>query len=204
MAAKKKFQRKLPIGVKLIHFDIHKDDRGAFTEIFREEWKTGMKPVQWSVAISQARVLRGFHVHIKHTDYLILLSGHATFAFKDLRKKSKTFGLSCTVDVKGEKLSAFVIPPGVGHGFYFHKPSMHIYSVSSYWDRDDELGCFWADPALGIKWPKKTAHVSRRDATLPLLEELMKELYPKAKKEKKISRWSSRDHLSNFANSSAD
>lgn len=65
----------LPRGVALRPFTTHHDERGSFTEVFREEWDTGVRPVQWNAVSSEAGVLRGVHVHVRHDDYLILLRG---------------------------------------------------------------------------------------------------------------------------------
>lgn len=65
----------LPDGVALRQLRTHADYRGAFTEIFRFEWDTGVRPIQWNAVESAARTLRGVHVHPRHDDYLILLRG---------------------------------------------------------------------------------------------------------------------------------
>ena len=76
------------------------------------------------------------------------------------------------VEMRGEDLSALLIPPGVAHGFYFHEPSLHVYAVSEYWEPADELGCHWADDGLGLRWPDPAPLISERDAALPPLSEL--------------------------------
>ena len=171
-------QTQLPFGVKYRALTMHKDDRGVFTEVFRAAWNTGIVPVQWNVVSSGAGVLRGVHVHLQHFDYLIIQKGRATIGLRDLRKGSPTEGMAEVLEMSGDELGALTTPPGVAHGFYFHEPSVHMYSVSHYWDLSDELGCHWADPALEIPWPIKEAHLSPRDASAQSLAELMKEIAP--------------------------
>jgi dTDP-4-dehydrorhamnose 3,5-epimerase len=166
----------LPQGVYVRSLVGHRDDRGCFTEVFRAEWDTGVAPVQWNVVESQAGVLRGVHVHLLHDDYLIILSGRASIGLKDLRRESPTAGLATVVELNGERLQALTIPPGVAHGFYFHEPSRHLYAVSRYFDRADELGCRWNDPELAIPWPITEAATSARDAAAPPLSVLVQEL----------------------------
>ena len=166
----------LPSGVSIIPLVMHRDERGYFTEIFRQEWSQGFEPVQWNLVSSQPGVLRGVHVHIRHTDYLIVAGGHATIGLKDLRDTSTTSGLACALDIRGDELVAIVTPPGVAHGFYFHEPSAHIYAVSNYWDKADELGCHWKDPDLDIPWPINEARLSERDAKAQTLENLLTEM----------------------------
>ncbi len=161
------------VGAELLPMQMHRDDRGIFTEIFREEWGTGVSPVQWNVVRSAANVLRGVHVHVKHADYLVLVDGRATVGLRDLRPGSPSENVATTVGMNAEELAALVTPPGVAHGFYFYEPSCHIYSVTHYWDMADELGCRWDDPALEIQWDiEGEPRISQRDVALPPLSGL--------------------------------
>ena len=155
---------------------MHHDPRGAVTEVFRESWETGIAPVQWNVVRSEAGVLRGVHVHVRHDDYLILLDGRALVGLRDLRPHSPTSGRTCLFEMRGDELAALTIPPGVAHGFYFPEAAVHLYAVSEYWDPADELGCHWADPALEIPWPAEPAILSTRDAAAPPLSVLLRQL----------------------------
>jgi dTDP-4-dehydrorhamnose 3,5-epimerase len=161
---------------------MHADDRGTFTELFRQSWFTDRCPmnplnlVQWNAVHSRANVLRGVHVHLRHADYVTVVSGHAVFGLCDLRPGSPTYALRAMFEIDGTNITAVMIPPGVAHGFYFREPSVHVYAVSHYWDVDDELGCHFADPNLALDWPTSTPHLSPRDAGLPSLAELMERL----------------------------
>jgi len=166
----------LPQGVSLRSLQTRHDERGSLTELFRASEVAGIDVVQWNYSESKARVLRGVHVHVKHADYLILLRGHATIGLRDLRIGSPTESMIALVEMQGTRLHALIIPPGVAHGFYFHEPSAHVYAVSEYWDKQDELGCRWADPELGINWPDVAPLISERDAALPSLRELIESL----------------------------
>lgn len=166
----------LPGGVNLLPLEMHLDERGSLTELFRTSWKTAVDVVQWNYVASERAVLRGVHLHITHWDYLVLLSGHATIGLRDLRQDSTTEGMTALIDLHGSDPCALVIPPGVAHGFYFNQPSTHVYAVSEFWDQQDELGCHWADPALEIDWPNAAPVISARDAALPSLRELVESL----------------------------
>lgn len=117
-------------------------------------------------------MLRGVHAHLHHADYLTVPLGRATIGLRDLRPSSRTYGSSTMVELGDTHPAALVIPPGVAHGFYFHTPSLHVYAVSCYWDRADELGCRWDDPALEIDWPSRPRLVSERDAALGTVADL--------------------------------
>ena len=166
----------LPHDVLLTPLGPHRDDRGTFTELFREAWPTGVRPVQWNAVDSEAGVLRGVHVHPRHDDYLTVIRGAVEVGLRDLRAGSPSAGAAACVALTAERPAAISIPHGVAHGFYFPRASTHVYAVSHYWDPADELGCRWDDPALGIPWPQGEARISERDAALPPLAELLTEL----------------------------
>jgi len=168
----------LPSGVKLQPLRTHNDHRGAFTEIFRENWNAGVAPVQWNVVTSEPGVLRGVHVHHTHDDYLLISHGRAQIGLQDLRRGSPTEGLAAVVEMRGDAMEALTIPRGVAHGFYFIEPSMHIYAVSHYWNEEDELGCAWNDPALDIPWTPEIPILSERDRNAGSLAEMMRRLEP--------------------------
>ena len=166
------------MGVRISPLDEHRDFRGSFTEVFRSEWATGLSPVQWNFVRSAPGVLRGVHVHHRHSDYLVLLEGRMTLGLRDLRRESPTRDLATTVTLEGNRLSSVTIPRGVAHGFLFHEPSLHLYAVSHAWDPGDELGCHWRDPDLGLRWSVEEALISPRDAGLPPLRALLDSLEP--------------------------
>ncbi|WP_339833101.1 dTDP-4-dehydrorhamnose 3,5-epimerase family protein [uncultured Parvibaculum sp.] len=67
------------------------------------------------------------------------------------------------------------IPTGVCHGFYFPEPSILVYSVTSYWSPDDELGCAWNAPELGLDWPVRNPVLSPRDRTAGSYQQMLDE-----------------------------
>ena len=162
----------LPAGVEVYRLKPHSDERGAFTEVFRDSWGLPVAPAQWNVVRSEENVLRGVHVHWRHADYLTVAAGRATIGLHDLREDSPTDGLGATVELTPTEPAALMIPTGVAHGFYFHEPSVHVYAVSHEWDPADELGCRWDDPTLSIAWPCDAPHISDRDRALGSLGEL--------------------------------
>jgi len=162
--------------VILCPLQTHSDDRGSLTEIFRATWSDAPAFVQWNFVRSYAGVLRGIHGHVVHADYLILLQGTATIGLKDLRPHSPTENRAAVVKLDEHELRGLTIPPGVAHGFYFHADSLIVYGVTDYWTAEDELGCRWDDPELGIDWPTASADISPRDALLPPLSVFRKQI----------------------------
>jgi dTDP-4-dehydrorhamnose 3,5-epimerase len=158
-------------GVVRFPLERHGDDRGTFVEIFRNRWFGEFEPVQWNFLRSAGDVLRGFHCHVHHTDLLAMIDGTMILGLKDLRTDSPTHDVSLTL-VLDPTTELVMIPPGVGHGFYFPEPAMLVYAVSHEWCTDDEMGCRWDDPALGIDWRAEDPTISERDRTAGSLDEL--------------------------------
>jgi dTDP-4-dehydrorhamnose 3,5-epimerase len=154
----------------------HADERGIFTEIFRESWVPSPRFVQWNAVTSRAATLRGVHVHRQHADYLVLISGHLWLGLADLRSGASREGQRALIEITATEPMAVAIPPGVAHGFLFGTDSIHVYAVSEYHAATDELGCRWDDPDLGLVWPIVPSHVSTRDRQLPTLRALCAKL----------------------------
>jgi dTDP-4-dehydrorhamnose 3,5-epimerase len=168
-------------GVKLTKLARCDDSRGSVMEIYREVAAVE-RSVQWNVYWSAEGVLRGMHSHIRHTDYLILLEGEAFIGLKDVRPDSPSNGCTAHFEISSTDPCRLTIPPGVTHGTYFPAASILLQGLSGYWDPDNELGCRWDDPELGIEWPCVAPRISRRDDALPafgVLAEAMREALAK-------------------------
>ncbi|HWW62926.1 MAG TPA: dTDP-4-dehydrorhamnose 3,5-epimerase family protein, partial [Thermoanaerobaculia bacterium] len=147
----------------------HADERGSLTEIFRKSWDARAEPLQWNLLVSNARVLRGMKMHPVHTDVVVLVTGRALLVLRDFRHDSPTFRATESMAMEAGA-DAFVIPPGVGHAFYFFAASALLVGVSNYWDVDDELGCQWSD--IDVDWPDREPLVSPNDLAQPSAEAL--------------------------------
>jgi dTDP-4-dehydrorhamnose 3,5-epimerase len=113
------------------------------------------------------------HVHLRHTDYLVLVDGAMFLGLCDLRAHSPTFQARASIRLSDERLQAIEIPPGVAHGFYFSERSVLLYGTSHFYDPSDELGCRWDDPPLAIAWPAADPVVSPRDRELGSFADLL-------------------------------
>lgn len=141
------------------------DARGTLTEIYRESWNLGCRAVQVNAVTSEANVLRGVHVHVRHTDHFVLVSGTIVLGLHDLRPWSPTAGGATMIRCDGAHPQAVIIPTGVAHGFYSAAPTFLIYGASDYFDPLDEIGCRFDAPELGLAWPTATPALSERDGT---------------------------------------
>ncbi|MDH4113619.1 MAG: dTDP-4-dehydrorhamnose 3,5-epimerase family protein, partial [Actinomycetota bacterium] len=65
----------------MVDLETRDDPRGAFTEVFRQEWfPDAPAMVQSNLSRSRAGVLRGLHFHRQQADYWCLLEGTAFVA----------------------------------------------------------------------------------------------------------------------------
>ena len=173
---------KLPKGVRGRVLVPNADARGSFTEFFCDSWQTGFDPVQWSVVKSSAGVLRGMHLHRRHDEFFLLVSGRCCVGLRDLRPGSITETVYCLLEFSEVEYVFVTFPRGILHGWYFFEDSVHIQGISneeySRYHIDDNLGCHWSDPALEIPWPEIPTIVSERADQFPHLATLLETVYP--------------------------
>lgn len=162
-------------GVSAALLEVHVDERGSFTEYFSTCRDNGLDAVQWSVVTSRPGVLRGMHLHRRHDEYFAVISGHASVGLHDLRPGSPTYGQAALYDVDASLPVRLIFPRGLVHGWLFHEATVHLQAVSEpyvdYGD-DDNHGCHWSDPELGIEWPFEPSVVSERSDGFGTLAEL--------------------------------
>ena len=89
-------------GVQVSNWEPRADDRGSFTEIFCSDWGLNIDPAQWSVVCSEPRVLRGVYLHLRHDEYIGVISGSALIGLRDLRRGSRTEGVWSLYELDGE------------------------------------------------------------------------------------------------------
>lgn len=153
-------EQALPDGVLLHDLNPSVDARGVLTEIYREAWLPGVPLTQWNTSHCTTNSLRGMHLHLQHSDYLVVHSGQFVFGLRDLRPRSLTFGLKVLFELKTASL---FIPPGVLHGFYCLAEGSLVYGMTHGWDIEDDLACRWDDPGHGLVFPTTDPILSSRD-----------------------------------------
>ncbi|WCO68670.1 dTDP-4-dehydrorhamnose 3,5-epimerase family protein [Iamia majanohamensis] len=165
------------MGVTHLRLTPHVDARGSFTEVFNEDWGLGFLPVEWSIVRSGPGVLRGMHLHRRHDEVFQVVTGLATVGLHDARPGSATEGMSATYLLDGDEPSLLAFPPGLVHGWLFHRPTVHLQGVTEShrtYGPDDNNGCHWSDPALGIDWPFAPTSVAPRAEAFGSLAELLR------------------------------
>ena len=118
------------------------------------------------MSFSKKNVVRGLHIQRKKPQgkFVTVLKGKIFDVALDLRKNSKTFGkvFKCILSEKNDK--SIYIPPGFAHGFCsLDKENYVIYSCTKYRDKKNEIGIYYNDKSLNIKWPTKNPILSKKD-----------------------------------------
>jgi dTDP-4-dehydrorhamnose 3,5-epimerase len=168
--------------VKIVHFQVYADSRGAFMETFRKEWfpQRSWEIIQSNRSRSAPGVLRGLHYHHHQVDYWQLLDGRIRVALADLRPHSPTYHATQIIDLDADTPVGVFIPVGVAHGFYAQSASTLLYLVDNYYNGSDELGVAWNDPSLALSWGTGDPILSDRDRRNPMLAEIPADLLPHA------------------------
>lgn len=168
----------LPPGVRVLPLVPHHDRRGWLVEAFRESWAPGVEGAQVNLTWSRAGTLRGTHVHGVHADYFALASGRAIVGIKDVRRRSRTFGMPAFVELSSDSPAAMIVPPGVLHGLYFPLESILLTVESHVYDPAEEISCRWDDPRLGLDWPCVDPILSDADGTAQSYPDMMAAIEP--------------------------
>lgn len=164
-------------GVVLIVPEVHPDGRGHFFEVYKESAyaELGVKFVQENQSFSHHGVLRGLHYqrNPKAQGKLVrVVYGEILDVAVDIRKGSPTLAQHVALVLSDRNHHMLYIPPGLAHGFCVQSPSATVvYLTTAEYAAELDAGILWSDPALGIDWPSRTPIVSRKDSSLPLLED---------------------------------
>lgn len=169
--------------IKIIKPKKFGDHRGFFSESYNKQALAqagiALDFVQDNHSLSVSRgVIRGLHFQTPPfaQDKLVrVVRGAILDVAVDLRRGSSTFGQHVSAVISAEEWNQVLVPVGFAHGFCTLEPNTEvIYKVTNYYSPAHDKGLYWADPALGIRWPvvEQDAVVSEKDRSLPRLSEL--------------------------------
>jgi dTDP-4-dehydrorhamnose 3,5-epimerase len=158
------------------------DDRGYFSEIFRQDKLEeflgfSINFCQENESKSSFGVLRGLHYQIApyaQTKLVRVLQGAVLDVSVDLRKDSPTFGKHVAIELSEENKKQILIPKGFAHGFIvLTEEALLAYKVDNYYHKVSERGIAYDDKNLAIDWRlhPKDIKVSAKDANQTLFEE---------------------------------
>ena len=165
--------------------NVYEDQRGIFSETFHKrqfEEATGLKFdfVQDNQSVSFYGVLRGLHFQLgknAQTKLVRVALGRVLDIVVDLRKDSKTFGQSFSIELTAESGIQLFVPRGFAHGFVtLSEKSIFCYKCDNYYDKASESGIIYNDATLNLNWhlPQKELIISEKDLKLPSFKEVTK------------------------------
>ena len=149
----------------LIQSELHKDQRGYFKELLKENLIKKKFPFL-VMSYSKKNVIRGLHIQTNESQgkFITVIKGKIFDVALDLRTSSKTFGkiYCCVLSEKNKK--SIYIPPGFAHGFQsLENENYIVYSCTKYRNQKSEKTIAFNDKHLKIKWPNKNLIISKKD-----------------------------------------
>jgi dTDP-4-dehydrorhamnose 3,5-epimerase len=161
-------------GVKILKWRKNSDDRGFFSELYREKifLDNGIPPfVQDNMSESRAGVVRGLHWQAEpfgQGKLVTCLTGSIIDVAVDVQPKSPQYGKHIAVKLDSREAISLWVPVGFAHGFQSLEEGTRVfYKVTNYWNKESERALNPIDPALGILWSKKDFILSDKDAQAP-------------------------------------
>jgi len=157
------------------------DDRGFFSETWRQDWFSSVGPalnfVQDNHSHSaQKGVLRGLHYQLppRAQDKLVRVVRGAIFDVAvDIRRASPTFGKWVGVELSAERWNQLLVPKGFAHGFVTLVDDTEvIYKVTDYYSPEHDRSIRFDDPDISVDWPMPPTAVqlSAKDRHAPRFE----------------------------------
>lgn len=159
------------------------DERGYFTELFRDEvFRDRVEDigfVQENQSFSSAvGTIRGLHFQSEpfaQGKLVRCIQGAVFDVAVDIRYGSANFGRWVAVELSADKCNQIWIPPGFAHGFCTLAADCAVaYKVTAYYSPENDHAVAWNDPVIGVDWPNVASPdtLSRKDSGAPMLSNL--------------------------------
>lgn len=169
--------------VLIIQPQKHGDERGFFSEIFREdklaEFGFTERFIQDNHTYSaEPYVLRGLHFQsppYAQDKLLRVIKGSIYDVAVDIRKGSPTFGNWVGLELSAQNFKQLLVPKGFAHGYLTLEPDTEVlYKVTNGYAPESDKGLMWNDSKIGIDWPLagNEPQLSAKDKIQPSFEEL--------------------------------
>ena len=164
----------------IIEPQLFKDDRGFFYESYNKnnlDKVINIVFVQDNESKSNKGVIRGLHFQappFEQTKLVRCVSGNILDVAVDIRKNSKTYGKSFSVELSSENNKQLFVPKGFAHGFQVLSETAIVnYKVDEYYNPDSDSGLIWNDKDLSIDWNLDIKPIlSDKDLKLDLFKNL--------------------------------
>lgn len=169
--------------IKIVRPKRHGDDRGFFSEWYNRpalaDRGIAAAFIQDNLALSvQQGTVRGLHFQappFAQNKLVGCVRGAVLDVAVDIRRGSPYFGKHVAVELSAVNGWQLYIPAGFAHGYCtLAENSVLLYKVDAGYSPQHDAGVLWQDPDIGIAWPvtAQSAHLSKKDMTLPRLRDL--------------------------------
>lgn len=164
--------------IVVIRPEVYEDERGFFTEFYREDQfrELGLPNnfVQGNHSRSQKNVLRGLHFQWSPPmgKLMRVTFGSAFLVAVDIRKGSSTLGKWFGMEISAQNKLEIWAPAGFARGFCVLSDFAEIqYLTTGVYNDKCESGIRWDDPEIGIQWPIENPVLSEKDKTAQALRQ---------------------------------
>jgi dTDP-4-dehydrorhamnose 3,5-epimerase len=147
-------------GVVIVRAPVHGDERGFFTEVFRQSrfQSLGLPSTfaQDNHSRSAKGVLRGLHLQLSNPQGKLVRPTHGSIfdVAVDVRRSSTTYGQWIGVQLDAGDGRQLWIPAGFAHGFLVLSDVADVtYKCTTEYDSASSRTIRWDDPEIGIQWP---------------------------------------------------
>lgn len=173
-----KFKKLAIPEVILVETQTFPDQRGSFTEIFKESnfIANGINTrfVQDNYSHSIKGVIRGLHYQKDpgaQAKLVIAIKGEIFDVAVDIRKGSPTYGKWVGEILSEKNHRLLYIPEGFAHGFcVLSEDADVLYKVNSEYSPEHERGIIWNDPSISVRWPIDKPIMIKKDLDFPTLD----------------------------------
>ncbi|MDN3639927.1 dTDP-4-dehydrorhamnose 3,5-epimerase [Simiduia curdlanivorans] len=149
--------------VKILEPVVFHDERGFFTEAFRDNWfrsnVADVTFVQDNLVRSKRGVLRGMHYQMEQSQGKLIkvTEGEVFDVVIDLRQASDTYGHWLGVTLSAQNKRQLWVPEGFAHGYLALSTHTNLdYRCTNYYHPESEVAIKWDDSDLAIAWPLET------------------------------------------------
>jgi dTDP-4-dehydrorhamnose 3,5-epimerase len=156
----------------IIEIEKSEDDRGFFARSWDnkkfEEHELNSNLIQCNISFNKKKgTLRGMHYQLPpfaESKLIRCTRGSLHDVIIDLRKESKTYKKSFSIELSAENHKMIYVPEGFAHGFQTLEDNTEIfYQVSKEYSPAHAGGIRWDDSEFDITWPLETKIISKRD-----------------------------------------
>jgi dTDP-4-dehydrorhamnose 3,5-epimerase len=161
--------------------EIFRDERGFFTEVYRQDQFKNLGLPEVFVQLNQSGsikgVLRGLHFQWDPPmgKLMRVTRGNAFLVAVDIRKGSPTLGKWFGTEASPENEIQVWAPAGFARGFCVLSDYAEVqYLCTGVYSNKCESGIRWNDPEVGIDWPIKNPTLTQKDQSAQTLTEWLK------------------------------